>query len=43
MRGEVGGDAGKDVELGTVGGEMRRVEERRVKEFKRPISGCISE
>lgn len=36
MRGEVGGDASKGAELGTVGGEMRRVDERRV---KIPIGG----
>lgn len=39
MSGEVRGDAGKGVELGTMGGEMRRVEERREKEVERLIGG----
>lgn len=37
MRGEVGGDAGKGVELGTVGGEMRRVGERRGQKTDRQV------
>lgn len=39
MRGEVGGDAGECAELGTVGGEMGRAEERRVKAVKRLMAG----
>lgn len=43
MSGEVRGGAGKGAELRTMGGEMRKVEERRVKEVMKPISGCVSE
>lgn len=43
MSGEVRTDAGKGAELGTMGGEMRRVEERRIKEVERSIGGCTSE
>lgn len=43
MRGEVGGDAGEGAELGTVGGELGRAEERRVKAVKRLMGGFMSE
>lgn len=40
MRGEVGGGASKGAELGIVGGEMARVDERRV---RIAIGGSVSE
>lgn len=43
MSGEVGGDTGKGAESGTVGGEMRGAEGRRVKAVKRGIGGFMSE
>lgn len=43
VRGEVGGDAGEGAELGTVGGEMGRAEERRVKAVKGLMGGFMSE
>lgn len=39
IRGEVGGDAGEGAELGTVGGELGRAEERRLKAVKRLMTG----
>lgn len=40
IRGEVGGGAGKGAELGKVGGEMTRADERRV---RIAIGGSVSE
>lgn len=40
---EVGGDAGEGAELGTVGGEMGRAEERRAKAVKSLMGGVMSE
>lgn len=39
MRGEMGGEVGEGAELGTVGGELGRAEERRVKAVKRLMAG----
>lgn len=39
MRGAVGGDVGEGAELGTVGDEMGRAEERKVKAVKRLMAG----
>lgn len=39
MRSEVGGDVGKGAELGTVGDEMGRAEERKVKAVERLMAG----
>lgn len=43
MSGEVGEDTGKGAGFGTVGGEMRGVEGRKVKAVKRGIGGFMIE